>query len=183
MVTQHPAIDHILYTIANCYVLKGQLLVLFFWWMWFQPHNERNTRTRLIATILGCVVALALGRFLVWSLPFRVRPMENPLFQFHVPFPIEPRESNSFPSDHAILFVGFATGLYLASRGIGLLALSYVMNNRLPFTNLSRVSLPERHGGGRTRWCVRHFAHEPREVRGLLARYLLKWHDSYQVAR
>jgi undecaprenyl-diphosphatase len=129
--SHHWTIDRLLYSVANSYFLKGQILMLVFWWLWFRPtrNESRQGHEVLIATLIACVIALTLGRFLVWSLPFRLRPIDNPVFHFNLPFPVDrsnARGWTSFPSDHAILFVALAVGFFYTSRFVGSLAILYV---------------------------------------------------------
>jgi undecaprenyl-diphosphatase len=124
----HPLIDSFLFELTSSYFLKGQIVMVMFWWAWFSPGPQRLSRRRiLVSTIVACVLALAVGRIMVSSLPPRARPIDNPVFRFQPPVPMdETPDSSSFPSDHAILFFALATGILFTSRRLGALALTWV---------------------------------------------------------
>ncbi|MEZ6072864.1 MAG: phosphatase PAP2 family protein [Pirellulales bacterium] len=117
--------------VAGDTILKGCVVVASVWWAWFERDEERavERRSRLIATLMACVVAVLLARGMALSLPFRHRPIHEPLLEFTPPYNVVPETLtgwSSFPSDHAVLFYGLATGVFLASRRLGLLMLVYV---------------------------------------------------------
>lgn len=128
--SRHWNLDWQMQAVAASYLLKGQVLMAMYWWAWFRPQqDQRRTREVLIAALLACIAALALGRVLVTTLPYRARPIDNPVFHYNLPIPIDhsdARDWSSFPSDHAILFVGLAAGILIAWRFAGVLALLYV---------------------------------------------------------
>lgn len=124
--------DRIVSGIAENDLLKGAVIMAAIWWAWFRadPRGTRSNREHVIATILGCLAALALGRLLVVILPFRVRPIYDAAFGFVAPYGVNLgvlAKASSFPSDHAVLFFGLATGLYFVSRTAGILAAIYTM--------------------------------------------------------
>lgn len=126
---QHPALTSLFSNLADSYFFRGQIMMLAVWWTWFLPGPERLTRRRvLLATLLACVLGLAIGRAMVSTLPLRLRPNDNPVFHFTVaPFSAKHEPESSFPSDHAILFVSLAVGIFLVSRRLGSAALAYVV--------------------------------------------------------
>jgi undecaprenyl-diphosphatase len=128
--SHHQVLDWKLEAAAGSYVLKGQVLMAMYWWAWFLPRpDQRRAREALVAALLACVMALAVGRVLVTTLPYRARPIDNPTFHYNLPYPVDhsdARDWSSFPSDHAILFVGLAAGIFCAWRLGGVLALLYV---------------------------------------------------------
>lgn len=125
---QHRALTSVFSVLANSYFFRGQIIFLMFWWVWFTPGEERVERRRvLVAALVACLIGLAVGRVMVSTLPLRLRPSENSAFHFSVPALSRPgAPESSFPSDHAILFVALASGMFLASRRVGSLALAYV---------------------------------------------------------
>lgn len=132
-VTLSPLIDHGIRVVAGLYTFKGFLLIPMLWWFWFQPDAQPGRdawrREMVIATVVSGVLALALGRGLAMSLPFRVRPIFNP--ELHLQFPSSLRATtlqawSSFPSDHAMLWTAVATGIFMISRRVGTVALLYV---------------------------------------------------------
>jgi membrane-associated phospholipid phosphatase len=124
----HPSLDSLALFLTSSYFLKGQVVMLMFWWTWFSPGPQKSSQRRiLLLTLLACLLALALGRVMVSSLPSRERPIDNPIFRFNLPFSADQTpDSSSFPSDHAILFVALAMGIFLASRRVGTLAFAWV---------------------------------------------------------
>lgn len=129
LAAQHPAVTSFFSVLANSYFFRGQVIILMFLWVWFYPGPEKRTRRQvLISSLVACVLALAIGRALVSILPLRLRPSENPAFHFTVPTLSSPNKpESSFPSDHAILFIALSTGILLASRRVGALALAYAV--------------------------------------------------------
>jgi undecaprenyl-diphosphatase len=112
------------------HLLKGGVLMAFFWWAWFMgKDSESAEREHMIATLISCVIALTLGRLMVIFLPFRERPLHEERLDFLLPHGVDTSALDglsSFPSDHAVLFFALVTGLFFISRGMGLLALFYV---------------------------------------------------------
>lgn len=111
------------------HMLKGGVLMLFVWWAWFRSEGRPSKeRDHIIATMISCVVALAIGRMLVILLPFRIRPLHEPALNFVSPYGVSEdalAKLSSFPSDHAVLFFALVTGLFFVSRALGALALVY----------------------------------------------------------
>jgi undecaprenyl-diphosphatase len=121
-------INHAIRVIADLYSPKGLVLIPILWWMWFKPGQRGEwEREMVIATIVGGLLALATGRLLADYLPFRVRPIYN--LDLHLHFPSadvrDVRTWSSFPSDHAMLWMSVATGIFLVWRRVGVLALLY----------------------------------------------------------
>ena len=127
-----PLFDHAIRVIAGLYTFKGFLLIPLLWWIWFEPGERRDwQREMVIATVASGLIALAVGRLLAHFLPFRERPIFNP--DLHLHFAENSLRDaglsgwSSFPSDHAMLWMAIATGIFLVWRGIGALALLYTV--------------------------------------------------------
>ncbi|CAH2921364.1 MAG: putative membrane-associated phospholipid phosphatase, PAP2 superfamily [uncultured Paraburkholderia sp.] len=123
---------HAIETVADLYTFKGLLLIPVLWWMWFQSGEQSKWRREMvIATLLSGLVALFVGRALTHWLPFRVRPVYSPELHLHFPTSVSKdvllTSWSSFPSDHAMLWMAIATGIFLVWRRIGLLALAYTV--------------------------------------------------------
>jgi membrane-associated phospholipid phosphatase len=123
--------NHVVQVIADMYSFKGLVLIPVLWWIWFQPAERRQWRREiLIATTVSGLLALFVGRVLAHFLPFRARPAYSP--ELHLHFPLVPEAESmlstwsSFPSDHAMLWMSVAVGIFIVSRRIGVLALLYV---------------------------------------------------------
>lgn len=114
--------------------IKGGLIVSLLWFFWFQNGDNQEVFTRrkkVVATLVSCVFAIAIGRLLAQTLPFRMRPLLNP--QLNNLFPTLTAEqshwldsASSMPSDHAVMFYALATGVFLISKKIGILTFLYV---------------------------------------------------------
>ena len=113
------------------YLLKGGVLMLFVWWAWFRTDDRASAdRSHIIATMLSCVVALAVGRMMVILLPFRLRPLHEISLDFVRPYGVTEDalgKLSSFPSDHAVLFFALVTGMFFVSRALGAIALVYTI--------------------------------------------------------
>ena len=116
--------------IADLYTFKGLVLIPLLWWMWFQRGERREWRREMVlATLLSGLLALFVGRLLTHWLPFRVRPVFSSELHLHFAgHAIDDAQLSSwssFPSDHAMLWMAIATGIFLVWRGIGVLVLIY----------------------------------------------------------
>jgi undecaprenyl-diphosphatase len=113
------------------------------WLFWFQPGTERelsNSRKEIIANLFASFVSLFIARILALSVPFRDRPLHNPALHFVLPYSVNPSmllDWSSFPSDHAVVFFSFATGIYFLSKQAGLVAYMYAFI----VSGLSRIYL------------------------------------------
>lgn len=118
--------------VADLYTFKGLVLVPLLWWLWFE-HDERRQwrREMVIATLFSGLAALVVGRLLTHWLPFRVRPIYSA--ELHLHFAGSNIKDalltswSSFPSDHAMLWMAVATGLFLTWRSAGALAMLYTV--------------------------------------------------------
>jgi undecaprenyl-diphosphatase len=127
-VGQFPRFDYVMDFLSDNDLLKGGIVMMVYWWLWFrhpQGSNESHkTRTIIFAALVLSLVAVLLARGLALSLPFRERPIRNEAAAFTVPSIVPKRTLegwSAFPSDHATLFFGLATGLFLVHRLLGIL--------------------------------------------------------------
>ena len=130
--SQHSsAFSQFMLFISDNELLKGAVLGVFVWWAWFKSDDDRPlSREHVVATLLGCLVAIVLGRALALLLPYRPRPMSAESLHFILPFGATPGSlgfdhSSSFPSDHAVFFFALSTGLLYVSRRAGALAMLF----------------------------------------------------------
>lgn len=110
-------------------LLTGGVLLALFWWAWIE-HGKESTEKReaLVFVLVATTFAVVLARTLALILPFRDRPLHNPLLHFQLPYTVYPSAMinwSSFPSDHSVLAFCFAAGLCTVSRRLGALAVSY----------------------------------------------------------
>ncbi len=128
--TSYP-LDITIAAIATSNALKGGLATVLLAWLWFaadEKHQRRN-REVIVATFAAAAVAIVAGRLLATALPFRIRPAHNAALGFVQPYgyPDILRGWSAFPSDHAMLFMAIATGLWTLSRRLGVAAFAYVL--------------------------------------------------------
>ncbi len=123
--------DNAVHLLSTTDSLKGGMIIAIFWGLWFARGKEEtvtDTRKTVLATFFGTFVAVLLGKVLEKTLPFRVRPLNQESFNFRVPFGVSEVKFegwSSFPSDHAVLFAGLVTGIFLISRRVGLISMVY----------------------------------------------------------
>jgi undecaprenyl-diphosphatase len=115
--------------LADNSLLKGGVMMALFWWVWAEGDDAKPERHELLLFgLFASVFAVFLARILALMLPFRARPIHNPLLGFQIPYEMNPDTLlrwSSFPSDHAALFFALATSLWFVSKRTGLLAYCY----------------------------------------------------------
>jgi len=125
-----PIPNLIMRALTDMYMFRGLVLIPILWWIWFQPGDRRAwQREVVIATIASGLVALAAGRLLADLLPFRTRPIYDTGLNLHFPSTslADAKLSawSSFPSDHAMLWMAIATGIFMVWRMAGLVLIAY----------------------------------------------------------
>ena len=130
--------------ISGAFVLKGFPVMGLLWYFWFRDTDPKSrTKRIIIATFVGCLLALLIARLINNLGPYQPRPIANEALGFHALAGMPPLESsilydwNSFPSDHAAMFFSLAMGIFLISRTAGYLVFLYVA----AFIALPRVYL------------------------------------------
>ncbi len=124
--------DHGVYLLSHTDLLKGGVVVAVLWALWFAQGEQEavaKTRRTILRTFAGTFVGLFLARVLAIVLPMRLRPVHQPGIEFLLPYGANETVLagwNSFPSDHATLFVGLGTGIFLLSRRLGALTFLYI---------------------------------------------------------
>ncbi len=115
--------DHVVTVASDLDLLKGAVLFAILWALWLIPSEKTQTNRKIIvATLTGCAVSILFARLFAMMLPFRARPINEPDFHFLLPFGEKAgtlETWSSFPSDHAALFFGLVTGLFMISRSLG----------------------------------------------------------------
>lgn len=129
-----PMVDEAILTLSGSNLMKGAMLMamLAYCWMYFPAGPDGKARmmqnrtilcASLVASCAGEIFALMLSKLA----PFRLRPLLDPALAMPVPQrlrAIAPTllDQSSYPSDHALLFVAMATGLWLVHRRVGVAA-------------------------------------------------------------
>ena len=123
--------DSFLAQVVENELVKGAALVSVLWFFWFHKSSQLNfVRGRIIIGLIASVFAVMVSRILTLLLPFRPRPFTNPNLHFVRPYYMQPEGLetwSSFPSDHAILFFGISTCIFLVSKKAGVLAYLYTL--------------------------------------------------------
>jgi undecaprenyl-diphosphatase len=108
---------------------RGGIIMGAYWWFWFLPDSRETRRPKIVAALIGMLIALVIARMIALGFPFRVRPINNLEIGIHMPpVPLEVHvfESwSSFPSDNAAMFFALAVGLWRLSPLVGLAAIAF----------------------------------------------------------
>ena len=114
--------DHFAYFLSSSIFFKGAWVMSLLWYFWFSNRGDvesHRNRVIVIATLIGAAGGVIIAKIIGKFGPFRIRPMYEPWFK--LPYGISERDYvglhslNSFPSDHAVIFAGLLTGLFLLS--------------------------------------------------------------------
>jgi membrane-associated phospholipid phosphatase len=130
--------------VAGSNLFKGLPMMTMIWFFWFKSTNGKpDSRQTILAALLGCFIALVLARIVNNVVPFQPRPFANSALELQPLVGLVTPEENSlyhwsaFPSDHAALYFGLATGIFVISRSIGSMVFLYV----LTFIAMPRIYL------------------------------------------
>src|SRR3954471_6800151 len=118
-----PLLDTVLGRLLDLPSVKMLPIAALVWALWFDIDKQKQSRQRVIQAFAGAFVALVASRLVQDFGPFRFRPLHDPALGFVLPFGITEdtvQRSSSFPSDHAALAFALATGIFAASRPLGL---------------------------------------------------------------
>jgi undecaprenyl-diphosphatase len=126
---QSPLLDRLLESIAVTHPLKGGIMMLAVWWLWFHKRdNTEDRRAAIICMLLGVTASIVVTKIVIWLTPFRPRPLYNVDLHLVVPAGVDASyldKLSSFPSDHASLFIALAFGFFYVSRRLGWTTLVY----------------------------------------------------------
>jgi undecaprenyl-diphosphatase len=122
------AFDKVMSSLGGDNLLVSGFVVALFWWVWAQEDQAPvDDREFLLFGFFASMFAIFVARVLALSLPFRERPLHNPLLNNGVLGNPEILIGwSSFPSDHAALFFGLAAAVWLQSKRLGAVAFLYV---------------------------------------------------------
>ena len=127
--------DQVIVSAVGNNLFKGGMIIAIFWGLWFtrSDREQEQIRKSILVTFVGTFAGLFITRILVNILPFRPRPIHNMAFPFVFPYGVCEQvladHAMSFPSDHATMFFGLATGIFLISRRLGFLVSVYLFFN------------------------------------------------------
>jgi undecaprenyl-diphosphatase len=103
--------------------IKNVPPVILFWALWVLPNKEvAATRQKLIASLFVAAMAICSARVISLTLPFKLRPMYDPVVSQNPIVNIDLSEWSAFPSDHATLFFSLAMCFLMINRFAGILA-------------------------------------------------------------
>ena len=124
-------LDRAVHTIADSYLMKGMPVMALWWALWFHRGATRErVRSGLVAILVIALLAIAVGRALNAFLPFRLRPMHDPDLGAVLPIGAWVGSLDgwsSMPSDHAVLFVAMAVGMYFVHRWVGTIVIAHAL--------------------------------------------------------
>jgi undecaprenyl-diphosphatase len=118
-------LDRSIELISDTFILNGVLFVALLWFIWFRDKREES-RIRLFMGGVAAVLAGLLSRLLQLFLTFHCRPLLSADLKLTSPIGVESgtlNHWNCFPSDHAALFFGLATLIWINDRRLGVFAL------------------------------------------------------------
>ena len=121
---QSALFDKMLLEIFHMSTFKMLPIMALMVWLWF--HEDillRERRKILFCSMIGGFCALLITRAVQNLGPHRPRPAVDGRFEFTLPEGAFLKDWSSFPSDTSALAFALATGVWLASRRIGLFAL------------------------------------------------------------
>lgn len=103
---------------------NGGLLVAALCWMWFEVDDRAGAhlhRRNVLTALLAVTILAAVLWILKIALPFRVRPLSDPVLGLRIPIGADPASlySSAFPSGHAAFFFSFCVPLWVRSRWLG----------------------------------------------------------------
>jgi undecaprenyl-diphosphatase len=116
-------LDAFVTVVEESNLLKGGVSMAFFWWAWFRYRARLEKRELILLAFTSSTLALLFGRAVALLMPFRERPLRNPLYHFQIPYTVSGtvHSWNSSPSDHAVLFFCLATCLWMIARPLGIM--------------------------------------------------------------
>jgi membrane-associated phospholipid phosphatase len=120
-----PAFDALMVMIASSNLLKGGIIAIMLWFLWFSGEQSPERRSRIITVILAAMASVVVARVFAHILPYRTRPVVTPELHFVDPVANVAKELinwSSLPSDHATIFFALATGIFLISYRMGIVA-------------------------------------------------------------
>jgi undecaprenyl-diphosphatase len=126
--------NQIVHYISGSNLVKGYPMMAVMWFFWCRDYDPKlNTRRIIIGTLAACIVAVFVARVVNTIGPFQPRPIANTALTALSYVGLPPPETqalyiwNSFPSDHAAMYLSLAAGIFLISRSFGAFIYLYVL--------------------------------------------------------
>jgi undecaprenyl-diphosphatase len=127
---QSAAFDNFVGILSRFDTFKGVTMMALLWMAWFYrvpAENEEQTDARqkqVLITFIGSIAAVVVSRIMQRRINIHMRPA---LDHLGLNFPVYPDSLplntwSSFPSDHTMLFVAIATGLWRVNRAMSYFA-------------------------------------------------------------
>ena len=103
------------------FTFSGVILIAVIWFCWFSKGTIENRARIVVATVVSLETGI-LSRFVQHHVRSHARPYYDPSIHFHPPaMPATPFNTwNSFPSDHAAVFIGLAITIYVIRPRLGM---------------------------------------------------------------
>lgn len=120
------ALDMLLTRMFETHTAKIVPLMACVVWLLFQRRRDGRSTAFFGQMLLGSVLAMTLARLIQNFSSHRPRPFNTPDLVYELPFGVHTTtltDWSSFPSDTSSLTFAIATGIFLASRRLGLAAL------------------------------------------------------------
>ena len=126
--TKSPILDYGVGVLSK-EMFSNLLMVSLIWFAWFSSDEARDRSGLLVGTVVS-YAAGAISRVLQLTLPTHPRPLQTPALSFLPPIGVDPNRLShwgSFPGDHAAVFFGLATTVFIVSRPLGRLAFALAL--------------------------------------------------------
>ena len=125
-----PNFDNVIYYLSGFNLFKMSPMILFLIWLWYKNTKNLLLRQNIIKGILGSFIAMFFARILAKTLPFRLRPINDPDLHLNIPEIMNPNfmdHMSSFPSDHATLGFALASTVIFIHYKWGIAAFLHVL--------------------------------------------------------
>jgi len=102
-------------------MFSSLLLMTLVWYVWFDT-EDIDEQAKIVAGVIVSYIAGGISRIIQLAFPAHPRPLHDLALHFRLPRGIDPSTLNnwsSFPSDHATVFFGLATTVFLVNRKLG----------------------------------------------------------------
>ena len=125
-----PSFDNSILYLSDFNIIKMLPMIIILTYFWFKGNNKLIVRQNIIKGILGSFIAMFLARILAKTLPFRLRPFNDPDLHLITPDFMQLvyfEKLSSFPSDHATLGFALATTVLFIHFKWGIAAFLHVL--------------------------------------------------------